>query len=297
MQLAPIINSNIRTELAVINSPSPPRPSSLEAKTDCVGPMVSATTGFENAVPDANGDYTDDKDYWFMVENAPYFDANEVNIGNVGEDANSNGRIGQFPNTIQKSSIRYYWKVIQTHDRYGALMTAPATILDMETDGVSGDYLFLFPPGAGKFRVGVKVTYRYYDYRDLPVGALSSRKGDVLKPPLTEVPLVSAGQDSENYAWSVISIKQVPPVISPQDRGVIMSVSALRPTLTTRCFRIISQAPQPLVMAVTMLSGATKDAVTFCNPANTSLAPTGFILDGSSLVPSKAAKCRWQLET
>ncbi|MDD3149136.1 MAG: hypothetical protein PHD82_17740, partial [Candidatus Riflebacteria bacterium] len=162
IQLSPVIDANIRTELAVINSPTPPRPSGLEAKTDCVGPLVSATTGFEKAVPDENNDYTDDKDYWFMVENAPYFDANEVNIGNVGDDLNSNGTVGQFPNTIQKSSIRYYWKVLQTHDRFGAeIKPIPSTILDMEGDGVSGDYLFLFPPGAGKYRVGVKVVYRY----------------------------------------------------------------------------------------------------------------------------------------
>jgi len=299
-QLVPIINSNIRTELAVINSPSPPRPSSLEARTDCVGPMVSATTGFEKAVPDANGDYTDDKDYWFMVENAPYFDANEVNIGNVGEDTNNNGRIGQFPNTIQKSSIRYYWKVIQTHDRFGTMMTAPATILDMETDGVSGDYLFLFPPGAGKFRVGVKVTYRYYDYRDLPVGALSSRKGDVLKPPLSEAPIVSAGQDSDNYSWAVISIKQVPPVISPQDRGVIMS--GIGNSANPNDGMLSNYKPGPAALGYgcnNIMWGNERCRHTFCNPANTNLAPTAFILDGHSLVPSKAiqnADGSWKLE-
>ncbi len=292
VQLSPVINAKIRTELAVINSPTPPRPSSLEARTDCVGPMVSATSGFIKAVPDENGDLTDDKDYWFMVENAPYFDANEVNIGNIGEDTNENKRIGQFPNTIQKSSIRYYWKVIQTHDRYGAeLKPTPSTILDMESEGASGDYLFLFPPGAGKFKVGVKVTYRYYDYRDLPVGALSGRKGDVLKPPLTEVPLVAAGTDAENYSWATISIKQVPPVISPQDRGVIMSGIYRTANTADGMLSPFKPGPQALGYGCNN-SGYGNEACkhSFCNPTNTNLDPTAFILDGHSLVPVKATQ-------
>lgn len=290
IQLSPVINASIRTELAVINSPTPPRPSSLDAKTDCVGPLVSATTGFEKAIPDENNDYTDDKDYWFMVENAPYFDANEVNIGNVGDDLNGNRVIGKFPNTIQKSSIRYYWKVIQTHDRFGKeIEPVPSTILDMEGDGVSGDYLFLFPPGAGKFKIGVKVTYRYYDYRDLPVGALSGRKGDVLKPPLTEVPLVASGQDSNNYSWADISIKQVPPVISPQDRGVIMS--GIYRTANTADGMLASFKPGPKAMGYGCNNvgyGNESCKHTFCDPSNANLTATSFILDGHSLVPQRA---------
>ncbi|HPT44760.1 MAG TPA: hypothetical protein PLM07_02535 [Candidatus Rifleibacterium sp.] len=292
VQLSPVIDAKIRTELAVINSPTPPRPSSLAARTDCVGPMVSATSGFEKAVPDANGDLTDDKDYWFMVENAPYFDANEVNIGNVGEDTNNNTIIGQFPNTIQKSSIRYYWKVIQTHDRFGVeIKPTPQTILDMEKEGASGDYLFLFPPGAGKFKIGVKVTYRYYDYRDLPVGALSGRKGDVLKPGLTESPLVAAGADTENYSWSLISIKQVPPVLSPQDRGVIMS--GIFTTADTSSSMVSNFKPGPRSLGYgcnNFLWGNESCKHSFCNSANTNLDPTSFVLDGHSLVPVAASQ-------
>lgn len=290
-QLAPVIDTTIRTELAVINSPTPPRPGNLEALTDNLGPMVSATGGFENAVPDENGDLPDDNDYWFMVENAPYFDANEVNTGNAGEDPNGNGRIGQFPNTIQKSSIKYYWKVIQTHDRHGALMTAPATILDMETDGVSGDYLFLFPPGAGKFRVGVKVAYRYYDYRDLPVGALSSRKGDVLKPPMSAPALVADGEDAEDYSWSTISIKQVPPVNSPQDRGVIMS--GIYRTANPADGLIANFKPGPRALGFGCNNSAYGNEIckhTFCDPTNANLDPTSLILDGHSLVPEKTTQ-------
>lgn len=291
IQMAPIIDANIRTELAVINSPTPPRPANLDALTDCVGPMVSATSGFEKAVPDGNGDLTDDKDYWFMVENAPYFDANENNIGNVGEDTNGNDRLGQFPNTIQKSSIKYYWKVIQTHDRFGALMPAPATILDMEEDNVSGDYLFLFPPGAGKFKVGVKVTYRYYDYRDLPVGALSSSKGNVLKPQEPLPPLVAEGEDELEYSWTDISIKQVPPVISPQDRGVIMS--GIYKTANPNDGIISNFKPGPQAMGFgcnNFRFGNESCKHVFCTSSNTNLPPTALIIDGHSVVPEKSVQ-------
>ncbi len=292
IQLAPIVDANIRTELAVINSPTPPRPSNLDALTDCFGPLVSDTTGFVPATPDANGDLTDDNDYWFMVENAPYFDANEVNVGNVGTDMNGNGRIGQFPNTIQRSSVAYYWKVIQTHDRFGAELSVPSVILDMETDGVSGDYLFLFPPGAGKFRVGVKVAYRYYDYRDLPVGALSGSKGSVLKPMPPAAPLIAEGDvgDTENYSWSNVSIKQVPPVISPEDRGVIMS--GVYRTANPVDGMLSNFKPGPLALGFGCNNSAYHNEscghihCTHTFPTATPLPPTTFILDGHSLVPT-----------
>ena len=285
-QMSPIINPTIRTELAVINSPTPPRPGNLDALTDCLGPMVAAPSGFEAATPDENGDLTDDNDYWFMVENAPYFDANEVNLGNIGEDVNSNGRIGQFPNTIHKSSVRYYWKVIQTHDRHGELLSAPATIMDMESEGATGDYLFLFPPGAGKFRVGVKVTYRYYDYRDLPVGAMSSDKGSVLKPGLSEAPLTAAGEDSAGYSWTNVSIKQVPPVISPQDRGVIMSGIFQSEDQTGALKAKFKPGPRALGFGCNNAGFNNENCRhEHCNPANSNLGPTKFILDGYSLNP------------
>jgi len=292
IQLAPIIDANIRTELAVINSPSPPRPSHLDAVTDCAGPMISTATGFQNAVPDGNGDLTDDRDYWFMVENAPYFDANDVNVGNVGDDLNGNGRIGQFPNTIQSSSVKYYWKVLQTHDRFGEpVPTGHPPILDMEADGVSGDYLFLFPPGAGKFRIGVKVAYRYYDYRDLPVGALSSRKGDVLKPPTGAEFLVAEGEDAAGYSWSNISIKQVPPIISPEDRGVIMSGIYRSNRLSDGLLSNFRPGPAIAGFGCNN-SGYGKEVCghAFCDYRETTVPATTIILDGHSIVPNNSTQ-------
>ena len=286
-QFAPIVDANVRTELGVINSPTPPRPGNLNALTDNYGPLVSGASGFVPAVPDASGTLPDDNDYWFMVENAPYFDANDVNVGNVGEDSNGNGRIGQFPNTIQRSSVQYYWKVLQTHNRFGE--PEPATILDMEADGITGDYLFLFPPSAGKFRVGVKVAYRYYDYSDLPVGALSDRKGDVLKPPLSLPPYVATaavivGADP-GYSWSEIHIKSVPPVLSPENRGVIMS-GVYRTSDPADGVKIAFK-PGPRQLGFGCLNAAWGNEVCrhpHCNPANDALTSTRLMLDGLSLV-------------
>ena len=285
-QSSPIVNTALRTELAVINSPTPPRPGNLDALTDCMGPLVAGDAGFEAATPDENGDFTDDMVYWFAVENAPYFDANEVNTGNSGEDQNGNLRIGKFPNTVQKSSISYYWKVIQTHDRFGEPLVAPSTILDMEADRVGGDYLFLFPPSAGKFRVGVKVTYRYYDYRDLPVGALSSRKGEVLKPAEGLDPLVAVGEDGDGYAWSSISVKAVDPIIVPEDKGVIMSGIFNSSDPADGMKSNFKPGPQELGFGCANSAyGNESCGHTYCDPENNELPAVKFVIDGKSLVP------------
>lgn len=288
-QFAPVVDANIKTELGVINSPTPPRPGNLDAKTDNWGPLVLGGSGFSKAIPGPDDALTDDNDYWFMVENAPSPDANEVNIGNVGEDANGNGRIGQFPNTIQFSSVKYYWKILKTHNRFDE--PDVATILDMEAEGTSGDYLLLFPPAAGRFKVGVKVVYRYYDYTQLPVGALSNRKGDVLKPPLSDPPLVAEGDVGEaGYAWANIYVKTVPPIISPDDRGVIMS--GIYNTGSPVDGMLAKFKPGPQLLGFGCSNPGWNNincGHSHCDPANISLTPTRFIIDGKSLVPQPPA--------
>ena len=281
-QFAPIVDSNVRTELGVINSPTPPRPGNLDAVTDNYGPLVSSDDVFSPAVPDASGTLPDSEDYWFMVENAPYFDANEVNIGNLGENPNG-GPLGQFPNTIQSSSIKYYWKILQTHNRFGE--PEEATILDMETEGVSGDYMLLFPPAAGKFKVGVKVAYRYYDYTKLPVGALSNRKGDVLKPTLDLPPLVAVGDDAAGYSWEDIHIRTVPPVIVPEDRGIIMSGVYKADGGILSNFKPGPSAHPDHFGCSNIGWTNTNCRHSHCDPSNNALTPTKFIIDGLSLVP------------
>jgi len=283
-QFAPIVDANVKTELGVINSPTPPRPGNLDARTDVWGPLVLGASGFEEADPEDDGSLPDTDDYWFMVENAPSPDANEVNIGNVGDNPNG-GPVGQFPTTIQFSSVKYYWKILQTHNRFGE--PSPATILDMEAEGSSGDYLLLFPPTAGTFKVGVKVAYRYYDYTRLPVGALSNRKGDVLSPPLDLPPLVAAGDDDAGYAWSEpFTVKIIPPPENPGDRGVIMS--GIWNGTSPDSGMMVKYRPGPSKDGFGCEnSNYTNDVCRHaqCNPATNTIPVPKFVIDGKSLVP------------
>ena len=215
----------IRTELAVINSPTPPRPDHINAVTDCVGPTILTDTGFQMATPGKDGLYTSDTDLFFIVENAPYFDANGVNVGNGDEDVDGDGRIGRFPNTIKKSSVKYYWKIRRTHDREG---NPVKNKYDKENEILNseGDYILYFPSLLeGKFEVGVKVTYDYYDYSQLPVGSLASDKEDVLVKNCVakgETPAAGHPEDT-GYSWQKIGQRIVETVLSSDDKGVIMT--------------------------------------------------------------------------
>ena len=214
--------NRIRTELAVINCPTPPRPDHLNATTDCVGPMILTDTGFKMATPGSDGLFTSDTDLFFMVENAPYFDANNLNIGNSDEDIDGDGRVGCFPNTIKKELTKYYWKIRRTHDREGNKVDKYATenqILETE-----GDYILYFPSLLeGKFEVGVKVSYGYYDYSDLPVGALSSDREKVLKTGFWAKGEDTNVDEDKYYSWQPIGQRIVEVIPSSEDRGVIMT--------------------------------------------------------------------------
>jgi hypothetical protein len=217
IQIAPIISDAVRVELAVINSPTPPRPTNINAVTDCIGPMTLSSIGFSMATPGKDDGFSSDQDLYFLVENAPYFDANDLNVGSVGEDVDRDGRIGRFPNTISKDHIKYYWKIIRTHDREGGKVdeTDPAnTLLDTE-----GNYLLSFPSNLeGQFKVGVKVTYGYYDYSQLPVGALASAKDTVLVTGRG-----ASGEDGAGYSWETIKMTLVPKILNTNDKGVLMA--------------------------------------------------------------------------
>ena len=215
----------IRTELAVINSPTPPRPDHVDAVTDCVGPTILVDkVGFQMATPNSDGLYTSDNDLFFIVENAPQFDANGINIGNNDEDMDGDGRIGRFPNTIKKSSVKYFWKIRRTHDREGN----PVDKYDEENQILNseGDYVLYFPSLLeGKFEVGVKVTYGYYDYSQLPVGSLASDKESVyVSGQVARGETAPAGHPEDaGYPWQKIGQKIVDAVLSSKDRGVLMT--------------------------------------------------------------------------
>ncbi|MBP5468749.1 MAG: hypothetical protein J6Z11_05840, partial [Candidatus Riflebacteria bacterium] len=103
------LSGDYRSELAVINCPTPPRPDHLNSVCDNNGPMVynSKTHTYVKASKRDDGYYPSDTLYYFMVENSPIFDSNLVNIGNTDVDIDGDGKTGRFPNTVKKSSLNY----------------------------------------------------------------------------------------------------------------------------------------------------------------------------------------------
>ncbi|MFZ2960274.1 MAG: hypothetical protein WA705_25610 [Candidatus Ozemobacteraceae bacterium] len=211
------VQSSYRTELAAINCATPPQVGNPNAVTDVNGPLISTSTGLKKAVPESDGYYKDLQTYIFSVENAPYFDINGVNIGNTGLDQDGDTRIGLFPSTAKKVSIKYYWKVVLTKDWTSNATTS--VLLDQEAAGTpSTDSLLAVKLGAGEYDVGCKLTYQYYDYNKLPLGALADAKETVLSNLMT-----GKGEDSKNYAWEKIRIKPAASINFPGGWCVVMS--------------------------------------------------------------------------
>ncbi|MDD3001678.1 MAG: hypothetical protein PHF29_07980 [Candidatus Riflebacteria bacterium] len=269
LQIAPVINASIRSELAVINSPTPPRPAFLNAATDCVGPMLLGASGFEMAAPGSDGLYENDKNLYFIVENAPYFDANDLNVGNTDGDVDRDGRTGRFPNTLEKAYTKYYWKIIRTHDREGNKVDeTDSTNLILKSEG---NYILVFPSELeGKFKVGVKVTYGYYDYSNLKVGELADAKKNYLV-----TGKVAKGEDSEEYSWQTIGQKLVPKILTANDKAILMtstnssSLSGYKPGAGLPGFGCGSSCGH-----------------TACSKSENPAETTYFIMDGYSLVKS-----------
>lgn len=218
--------NNIRTELAVINVPTPPDPANVDAIADCCGPMDLTSTGFVKASPDNDdGSYSSTRNIFFIVENAPYYDANGVNVTGSTEDEDGDGAIGCFPNTIDESSVVFHWRIVKTKDRFGKTIN-PGDQDYLVLDTV-GDYLLVFPSLLeGEFDVGVKVEYRYYDYTKLKVGALASEKYTCLWPKADQSPLVARAAGRivrDGFSWEHIKQTWKEPPESPDGKGVIMS--------------------------------------------------------------------------
>ncbi len=229
------LSGDYRSELAVINCPTPPRPDHIKSVCDNNGPMVynSTTHTYASASKDLTGHYPSDKIYYFMVENAPYFDSNLVNIGNTDVDIDGDGHTGRFPNTVKKESVEYHWQIRRIVDRDGKSVNEYAEenqVLD-GGDGThivkTNNYIMPFPSLAdtGTYKVGVKVTYRYYDYSKLPVGALASQKEKCLSAvTVASAPAAPAGHPEDaGYSWETIDFITVPQPPSPDGEGVIMT--------------------------------------------------------------------------
>ncbi|MBI3037465.1 hypothetical protein HYY75_00240 [bacterium] len=217
-QVGADVLTNYRTELAVINNATPPRPSGGSGTTDINNfPYSSTLTGFVKATPP----YRDTNVYFFQVENAPLFDANQVNIGSTGIDKDDppDGRIGAFPSTVKQASMKYYWKVIQRKDRFGEPVTVPP-ILDQEgSNNPSSSSILAVNLGGGEYKIGVKVKFKYYNYAILPLGALSNMKETVLSSEID-----SFGEPGENgYAWASMTVETIATTTYPGGNGIIMS--------------------------------------------------------------------------
>jgi hypothetical protein len=218
------VQTAYRTELAVINSATPPQVGSATAITDVAGPMVSTPTGLQKGVPEPDGYFKDLQTYIFAVENGPYFDINGVNIGSTGKDEDGDGRIGEFPTTVKKATVKYYWKVVLTKDWSDNATTS--ALLDQEAANTpSTDSLLPVKLGAGEYRIGCKVVYQYYDYNKLPLGALSDAKETVLSTFQTGKGdgISYPYENDKNYSWADIKIKPAKPDEFPGGWGIIMS--------------------------------------------------------------------------
>lgn len=219
--------SNIRTELAVINVPTPPEPVNVDAVADCLGPVEQDEYyRFVEAKPDNDdGSYSSTRNIFFIVENAPDFDANGVNYNGSTDDKDGDRAVGCFPNTIKESSIVYHWKIVKTKDQLGRTISPgdeDYVVLD-----TTGDNILLFPSLLeGEFDVGVKVEYRYYDYTKLKVGALASEKETCLTPNISEGPKVAQAKGRivrDGYSWEHIKQTWKKPPEDKNGRGIIMT--------------------------------------------------------------------------
>ena len=211
------VASAYRVEIAVINSATPPQVSGdRRGLADLRGPLVYVSPTFEPAVPEGDGKFVDSNVYFFEVENYPAFDTNGVNTVVNRPDIDGDGRSGSYPSTVKKDSLVYYWKVIQLEDSSGLVVNN--TILDQAATGHSGSKRYSAALSAGKYSIGFKCIFQYYDYDLLLPGSLAQDKETVLQPSQTAV-----GEDAQGYSWVTFTIKGVPPNLVPGGNGVIMS--------------------------------------------------------------------------
>ncbi|MGI6444507.1 MAG: hypothetical protein ACOX2I_02165 [Candidatus Ozemobacteraceae bacterium] len=227
------------------------------------------------AAPGADGLYENDKNLYFIVENAPYFDANDLNVGNTDGDIDGDTRIGRFPNTLAKIHTKYYWKIIRTHDREGNKVDeTDSTNLILNTEG---NYILVFPSELeGKFKVGVKVTYGYYDYSNLKVGELADAKEKYLvtgKVAKGEGLLTDIDEDLGNYSWETIGqkLEEIPP--PPTDKAILMT--------STNSNNLLGYKPGG---GLPGFGCGTSCGHAACSKSENPAETTYFIMDGHSLV-------------
>lgn len=225
------VSSAYRTELAVINSASPPEVTGdKDGLCDVRGPLLTNTAGDLYAAPKERDDdltdgrdcYSDNPTYLFEVENYPMPDEHDVSlVGTVDHDGD--GRMGQFCSTVQKISLKFYWKLVQiVKDTSGR--PVEKVIWDYESAGAPSPYGLVFSPfSEGDYNLGCKVTFRYYDYDRMPPGSFFSDRAAFLTPPATMSPQIAKGEDGAGYSWVKFRVLGVADDPDPQGDAVIMS--------------------------------------------------------------------------
>ncbi|MBF0542965.1 MAG: hypothetical protein HQM08_00960 [Candidatus Riflebacteria bacterium] len=208
---SPDVSSNYTTEVAVINVCTPPPVSSTFARIDINGPFVSNS----GTLGDAPTPYNDSTQYFFSVENAPTWDLNDVNT-NVSStiDPNKNTFIGMFPSTTKRSSLQFYWRIIQTKNRYGEAINN--TIMDgtTPTNRVIQPVSF----GPGEYEIAVKANFQYYQYDLIPTGVLADKKENYVSAVQNAI-----SQDGSGWAKATIKIQSYSLPTYPGGNCVIMS--------------------------------------------------------------------------
>ncbi len=209
---SPDVATNYRTEVAVINVCTPPPVSGTDAKIDLNGPLVGPT---EDSLVNAPTPYDDRTQYFFRVENAPKFDENGVNLnGMATDDFNGNSFPGMFPTTTKPSTLKYFWKLTQTKNRYGEPLN------NVVKDGLTPSDKPILPVmfGPGEWEIAVRSEYQYYQYDRMPAGVLSDRKEDYISGTLSPRSL-----DGTGWARAVINIQTATDTRYPGGPCVIMS--------------------------------------------------------------------------
>ncbi|MFZ2960610.1 MAG: hypothetical protein WA705_27335 [Candidatus Ozemobacteraceae bacterium] len=252
-QVGANVQTDYRVEIAVINSATPPQVSgNRNGLLDNRGPLLfnSGTGSFYAATPDGANKFGDDQIYFFEVENYPRFDTNDVNTW-AGPDSNGNGYKGEFVSTIKKTSIKYYWKVIQVKDYTGE--TVNNVKLNQEAAGTPGNYRYSATLSAGEYRIGVKMGFQYYNYDSLTPGSLAADKESAL----TAFVWSRGHVDGDGYSWVNMSVKGIPGGIIGAGGAIIMSG---KPSFT---YAPLSPS-DPVTTPVYVIPESTSSAWSFC---------------------------------
>lgn len=247
-------NDNYYVEVAVINSATPPEVTgNRDGLCDMNGPMVSdflaGTIDFATPIDPLDTSFYkvyEEGVYTFLVENFPTFDAHGVNITVDAPDKDGDGRQGSFVSTIDKSSVKYYWKLIQEYNAASEPVSLADGLMFDSTlvspgYGSSPVYSNYFTPG--QYKIGVKTTFRWYDYDQLAPGSLAASRSIALQPERTAV-----GEDADNYSWAYFTVVGGNPPPPGSGGAILLSGIPATGTLDPATFYYEPMAVDPVTI-------------------------------------------------